>query len=177
MRMYLVSKTCPTSTAGFIASNLPMLHVHVSVFDDLTLIGITTSQMVFDAPGISTFLYSWTRVISGHNLDEIPGMEWDLAPFESFCPPTTLNYSVRGYAYLTPAQSPIVMGDPILSKLLSWVRNRLDPEVSQLIRVPKAFLEDQRRQIMEELKQEGSTEWVSSSDVLMAWWFKVRLFI
>lgn len=44
------------------------------------------------------------------------------------------------------------------------------------MRVPKVFLEDRKREIMEELKAEGSEEWVGSSDVLMAWLFKVTAF-
>ena len=89
--MYLVSKTCPTSTAGFVASNTLVVHVHVSVFDDLTLIGVTSSQMVFDVPGMGTLLHAWTQMLAGDGIDAIPGMEWDVAQFEGFRGPTPHN--------------------------------------------------------------------------------------
>ncbi|KAJ6591560.1 hypothetical protein DFH09DRAFT_974716 [Mycena vulgaris] len=172
LRMYLVSRTCPTSTEGFLASDTPMVHVHVSVFDDLTLIGVTSSHIMFDALGTGTLLHAWTRLLAGDDMDVIPGMEWDMAPFESFRGPTTLN-CVRGYGYFTPEKYPSSIIEPLVVLVLSWMRDRMRVrEVSQLIRVPKAFLEDKRREIMENLKLQGSSEWVTSFDVLMAWWFK-----
>jgi hypothetical protein len=57
--------------------------------------------------------------------------------------------------------------------VLSTIR---DPkEVNYLVRVPKAFLNEAKQKIMEELKTQGSREYVGSSDVLLAWWYKVRL--
>ena len=45
-----------------------------------------------------------------------------------------------------------------------------DPEeVGRFVRIPKVFLEDRKRVITEELQAEGSSEWVSSSDVMLAW--------
>jgi hypothetical protein len=102
-------------------------------------------------------------------------MEWDVMPFENFRGPSDVE-CVRGYSYiirdLTRLPSPI---DPLVM-LLGWIQDRMrDQQVSQLIRVPKAFLGTRRRQIMENLKLKGSSEWVSGSDVLMAWWLMVRL--
>ncbi|KAJ7120920.1 hypothetical protein C8R44DRAFT_920393 [Mycena epipterygia] len=175
LRTYLKSKTCPTSTAEFLRFNTPMLHVHVSVFDDLTLIGVTAPHLMFDAPGIGTLLHAWTRLLAGDDIDAIPDMEWDMAPFETFRGPNTVN-CVRGYGYLISAKYPPDIYEPYLSLLVSWIRDRLrDREVSRLIRVPKAFLEDRRREIMENLKLQESSEWVTSSDVLLAWWVKVRM--
>ncbi|KAJ7706888.1 hypothetical protein B0H17DRAFT_1192449 [Mycena rosella] len=56
LRRYLVSPTCLTSTAGFVGAQTPMVHVRVAVFDDLTLVGVTASRMMFDAPGLGTLL-------------------------------------------------------------------------------------------------------------------------
>ena len=66
-----MSKTCPTSTYGFLESNAPMVHVHVSVFDDLTLIGVTSSRMMFDVIGTRTLLHAWTRLLAGEDIDSI----------------------------------------------------------------------------------------------------------
>ncbi|KAJ7465161.1 hypothetical protein FB451DRAFT_1138498 [Mycena latifolia] len=172
LKTYLISKKCPTSTAEFLRSNTPMLQVHVSVFDDLTLIGVTAPHLMFDAPGIGILLHAWTRLLSGDDIDAIPGMEWDVAPFETFRGPNAVN-CVRGYGYLIPDKYPPNIYEPCLSLVVSWIRSRIrNREVNRLIRVPKAFLEDRRREIMENLKLQGSSEWVTSSDVLLAWWIK-----
>ncbi|KAJ7628465.1 hypothetical protein FB45DRAFT_38471 [Roridomyces roridus] len=69
--VYLKSKTCPRHTSDMIDRNTPIVHVHVSVFEDLTLIGVTSSQVMFDASGLHTFLSAWTRLLAGEDLDAI----------------------------------------------------------------------------------------------------------
>ncbi|KAJ7706887.1 hypothetical protein B0H17DRAFT_1192448 [Mycena rosella] len=54
-----------------------------------------------------------------------------------------------------------------------WMRTRKRArEVCQLVRVPRAFIEERKREITEELKRNKSSESAFSSDVLLAWWFK-----
>ncbi|KAJ7290177.1 hypothetical protein C8J57DRAFT_1046006 [Mycena rebaudengoi] len=172
LRTYLISKTCPTSTAEFVRSNVPMLRVHVSVFDDLTLLGITAPHLLFDVPGIGTLLHAWTRLIPGDDINEIPGMDWDTTPFNTFRGPTGM-LCVRGYGYIMPKAYPSHTYEPYISLLETWIRARMrDREVRRLVRVPKAFLEDRRREIMENLKRQGSSELMTTSDVLLAWWVK-----
>ncbi|KAJ6572286.1 hypothetical protein B0H19DRAFT_1231794 [Mycena capillaripes] len=142
LRTYLVSEACPTSTEEFLRLKAPTVHVHVSVFDDLTLIGVTSSHVVFEAPGLRTLLHAWTSLLAGHDIEAIPGMDWDMAPFESFLGPTAV-WGVRGAR--TPFSGPI--GD---TGLVLGARMEERPGV----------------------KSKGSGEWVSTSDVLLAWWFK-----
>ncbi|KAJ7729333.1 hypothetical protein B0H16DRAFT_228833 [Mycena metata] len=82
--MYFRSEACPSSTAQFVNSNKPMLHVHVSVFDDLTLIGVTASEVMSDAFGMGTLLQSWSRLLAGEDVEKIEGMKYDMAPLEAF---------------------------------------------------------------------------------------------
>ncbi|KAJ7292834.1 hypothetical protein C8J57DRAFT_1267224 [Mycena rebaudengoi] len=171
LRRHLVSKTCPTSTAEFVRSNTPLLHVHVSVFDDLTLIGITSPRLLFDVPGIGTLLHAWTRLLAGDDIDVIPGMDWDTAPFDAFRCPSSLE-CLRGYARIIPIR-PIDFSHLTILRLETWIwRWTRDREERRLVRVPKAFLEDRRRQIMENLNRQESSELVTTSDVLLAWWVK-----
>ncbi|KAJ7487258.1 hypothetical protein B0H11DRAFT_1114982 [Mycena galericulata] len=165
MKEYLRSKSCPESFDAFLAPNTPLLHVHVAVFDDLTFIGATSSHLAFDALGTATLLHAWTRLINGDDIDTIQGMDWDAAPFESFTAPTSVTHQ-RGWFDLG-----------LFPKILFIIRFVLrllrDPkQVGYLVRVPKVFLDDSKRDIMEILKLQGSTEWVGREDVLMAWWFK-----
>ncbi|KAJ7436736.1 hypothetical protein FB451DRAFT_1153007 [Mycena latifolia] len=163
--VYLRSRECPTTLEGFLVPHTPSVHVHVAVFDDLTFIGMTSSHICFDALGTQTLLHAWTRVLKGEATDTISGMEWDAAPFSTFTGPTAVTQQ-RGWFDLG-----------FFSQLLFIVRLVLrilwDPEeVPCTVRVPKAFLDDSKHKIMEDLKLQGSNEWVGSSDVLMAWWFK-----
>ncbi|KAJ7735811.1 hypothetical protein B0H16DRAFT_128753 [Mycena metata] len=163
--VYLKSAKSPVSVEELLVPNTPLLHVHVAVFDDVTFIGLTSSHLLFDALGTGELLRAWTRLLNGEDIDAIPGMEVDIAPFESFTAPTELKHQ-RGW---------FVLG--LFGQLFFILRFILrifrDPkEQAYLIRVPKAFLQGSKRAIMENLQLQGSTEWVGSSDVLLAWWFK-----
>ncbi|KAF7373711.1 hypothetical protein MSAN_00582100 [Mycena sanguinolenta] len=166
------SKTCPKVEDDFLQPNMPMLHVHVAVFHDLTFIGVSVSHMGFDLLGIAVLLAAWTRAINGDDFDAIPGMEWDAQPFAHYVPApgssslTPTRTSLRGWFKLGWLSQLSFIGRSVLSNLL-------DPKaVNYVVRVPKAFLNEEKRKIMDELKAQGSDEYVGSSDVLLAWWHK-----
>ncbi|KAJ7086234.1 hypothetical protein C8R44DRAFT_752642 [Mycena epipterygia] len=162
---YFKSRECPTSLAGFLVPNTPHLHVHAAVFDDLTFIGLTFSHMSFDALGAQTLVHAWTRLLNGDAIETIPGMEWNFEPFEAFRGPVDMTCQ-RGWFELGLLSQLIL----IVSFCFKFLR---DPkEEMYIVRVPKAFLEDSKREIMKTLKLQRSSEWVGSSDVLMAWWLK-----
>ncbi|KAJ6452787.1 hypothetical protein C8R45DRAFT_1040084 [Mycena sanguinolenta] len=149
-----------------------MLHVHFSVFHDLTFIGVTAPHMGFDLLGFAALLSAWTRVINGDDFDAIPGMEWDAQPFAHYAPApgsrpvTPTRTSLRGWFDLGWFSQLSFMGRFVLSSI------RDPKEANYLVRVPKAFLNEAKQNIMEELKTQGSSEYVGSSDVLLAWWYK-----
>ncbi|KAJ7691776.1 hypothetical protein B0H17DRAFT_554794 [Mycena rosella] len=91
LEVYSKSRKCPTLLAGFLVPNTPVIHIHVATFDDLTFIGLTASHAALDALGARTLLYAWTHLLNGDNIDTIPGMDWDTAPFESFMRPTAVT--------------------------------------------------------------------------------------
>ncbi|KAJ7634518.1 hypothetical protein FB45DRAFT_1141595, partial [Roridomyces roridus] len=165
MAPYLRHSSCPKSVEAFIETKCPLVHVHVVTFDDLTFIGVTNAHVAFDAVGTGTLLDAWTRVINGTDINDIVGMKWDTQAFQSFAGPTKVAKQ-RGWYDLGLVQQVLFIA------CFVW-RIFWDPkEVEMYVRVPKAFLADSKREIMENLKNEGSTEWVGSSDVLTAWWYK-----
>ncbi|KAJ7930485.1 hypothetical protein B0H13DRAFT_1858618 [Mycena leptocephala] len=157
LNSYFMSSSCPVSLDAFLAPNTPLIHVHATVFDDLTFLGMTSTHITFDAQGISTLMHGWQRVLAGGALEDIPGMPWDIAPFPTSEAPALVPVCQRGWFELGALE-------------------KIAFEENKVVRVPKAFLEKRKREIMGELKAEGSEEWVGSSDVLMAWWFKVTAF-
>jgi hypothetical protein len=172
---FLRSKTCPKTEAEFLKPNVPMLHVHFSVFHDLTFIGVTAPHMGFDLLGFAVLLSAWTHVINGDDFDAIPGMEWDAQPFAHYVPApgsrlvTLTRTSLGGWSDLGWFSQLSFMGRFVLSTI------RDPKEVNYLVQVPKVFLNEAKQKIMEELKTQGSCEYVGSSDVLLAWWYRVRL--
>ncbi|KAJ7636422.1 hypothetical protein FB45DRAFT_1138076 [Roridomyces roridus] len=162
----------PTTIKDWIECKSPLLHIHVCVFEDLTFIGVTSPHAGFDV-GTGILLDAWTRLINGADLDEIAGMNWDSEPFKRFAPVHS--------PLAVPKLVPRGLFDLPLFSQIRWVTQKLwnefwDPEdVHVFVRVPKAFLADWKCQIMDQLKREGSTEWVGSSDILLAWWYKETL--
>ncbi|KAJ7691784.1 hypothetical protein B0H17DRAFT_934706 [Mycena rosella] len=173
--VYLKSSKCPTSLDGFLVPNTPVVHVHVAAFDDLTFIGFTAAHVAMDALGARTLLHAWTRLLSGDAIDTIPGMDWDATPFEAFNAGPTAVTPPRGWFeperpswLLRTARSLMrILWDP-----MDATRPKEAEQATRLVRMPKVFLEDSKREINDTLKRQGSGEWVGSSDVLTAWWFK-----
>ncbi|KAK7022421.1 hypothetical protein R3P38DRAFT_2533285 [Favolaschia claudopus] len=163
-------ETSPRTLSAFLQPNVPLMHIHLNTFTDLTLIGVTFPHMAFDGLGIGTVLEAWTRVLNGADIDSISGMSWDMQPFENFFPESEVGRALR------PARGWFNPGwfgwMPFLSKLL-WEKTQDPTERMCFARVPKAFLNDVKKQIMSELQEQGSTEYVGSSDVLLAWWIKL----
>ncbi|KAJ7148761.1 hypothetical protein C8R43DRAFT_516527 [Mycena crocata] len=92
-------------------------------------------------------------------------MEWDSAPFESF-KGTSVSHR-RGWFNLS------FFGR--LSFILRFVYQILgDPkEVPVLVCIPKQFIEDTKNSANDSFIAKGSNEWVGSSDVLIAWGYKL----
>jgi hypothetical protein len=103
-----------------------MAHVHVFIFDDLTFIGVTSSQIIFDVIRTRTLLHAWTRLLSGEDISAIQGMERDVAPFKSFQGPAWVD-GVRGYGdfdyFIFPLPPPFPGGQWVQSAAASGNRH------------------------------------------------------
>ncbi|KAJ7627252.1 hypothetical protein FB45DRAFT_1004763 [Roridomyces roridus] len=123
-------------------------------------------------------LAPWTDR-SGHTLPDLSLLECTSflralstlrLPLPSSVHPPSTGASARvATAHQTPVSTRIRFGTHQL-----WEEFR-DPEQHHaFVRVPKQFLVDCKHQIMEDLQRQGSTEWVGTSDILLAWWYKRR---
>ncbi|KAH7102363.1 hypothetical protein BKA62DRAFT_700166 [Auriculariales sp. MPI-PUGE-AT-0066] len=165
--------TTPQTTADFLVPNTPMVHIHVSVFEDVTLIGFTAPHMLFDGAGASTFLSTWTAALNG-TLEELPEAPRTFAPFDD------LVESVGGRevcaARRGPSGQPVRGWDAfytigILRFMFALFKRAFfeGSEDTRLIYVPLEWLAARKDECMQELKARGSDEWVGSNDVLMAY--------
>ncbi|KAJ7850081.1 hypothetical protein B0H13DRAFT_2087582 [Mycena leptocephala] len=166
---YFRSSTCPSMPDQYLIPNTPLLHVHVSIFDDLTFLGITSSHILTDALGTGALLQAWTRLLTDGVLDDIPGMPWDMQPFKPF------TVQPNGGTKIPIMRGMFKLGVFATISFIvrfMWRLWREPKEDVKLVCVPKAFLEERKRTIMDELTAEGSSEWVGSSDVLIGWWLQ-----
>ncbi|KAF8206002.1 hypothetical protein K438DRAFT_1963779 [Mycena galopus ATCC 62051] len=157
LQPYFRKKGCPTSLDGFLKPDVPLVHVHVATFEGISFVGVTSSHITFDAIGTGIFLRTWTRIMNGEDEDSISEMPWDVAPFESFKGKKVSNR--RGWFDLG-----------FLSKLNFIVRFayriiRNSEEVVRLICVPKVFLDAAKDEINNQLRLEGSQEWVDTTPI------------
>nr|GAT48154.1 predicted protein [Mycena chlorophos] len=167
---YMRSPTCPSTTEAFLAPNTPLLRIHATTFNDLTFLGVTSTHILLDAVGTSELLRAWTRLLKGEPIESIPGMARDAEPFR----PLTVSASkgaklphIRGWFKLG------FFGTIIFLIQFLWRLWREPKEEAKLVRVPKAFLEKKKAEVMEWLAATGSEEWVGSSDVMLAWWYQI----
>jgi len=169
---YVRSPACPTSLSDFLKPNVPLVHVHVTTFEDLTFFGITSTHLMFDVLGARTLLEAWTTVLKGDSaeIENIRSMPWDFDPFAELklLEDTRRNLREPRRGWYNPS-------------ILGWIRfimrsvwrQRTDAEERRIICVPKKFVMERKAEVMADLAKEGSGQWVGSSDVLVAWWFKV----
>ncbi|KAJ6579786.1 hypothetical protein B0H10DRAFT_1835314 [Mycena sp. CBHHK59/15] len=165
LEVYFKSKNFPTSLEGNIGTNRPLLYIHVTTFDDLTFIGTSSCHLLSDAMGTYTLLEAWTRLINGEKIENITGMAWDSVPFDAFAGrPSNIH---RGWFDFGLFQ----MFYFVLRMI--WKLFRDPKEQMMLVCVPKKFLEGIKTNVMGQLAEGGSNEWIGSSDVLLAHIYEV----
>ncbi|KAF7376807.1 hypothetical protein MSAN_00098100 [Mycena sanguinolenta] len=141
--------TCPRSLDDFIQSNVPSVHIHITVFDDFTFLGFIAPHIVIDGIGIATLLHAWTELLRGDDIDTIQGMEWDAQPLAPFSSGPVTSDAPRGF--LRPSAA--ALGS---QKVQESMKDESDAKDVPPLRACA----------------EGSAEYVGSGDVLSAWWFK-----
>jgi len=119
-------------------------------------------------------LHAWTTLLSGNSaeIENIRSMPWDFDPITKL-----KQFEDKGRNPKEPRRgwhNLSVWGWILYIIRLLW-RQFTDPEEERIICVPKKFLAERKAEIMTSLAKEGSNEWVGSSDVLTAWWFKLVL--
>ncbi|KZV99776.1 hypothetical protein EXIGLDRAFT_745915 [Exidia glandulosa HHB12029] len=171
---------CPSSLVDFLKPNIPMLHVHLTTFEDATLLGITFPHILFDVHGLKTLLTAWTATLRGE-ADHIVPSPLDFAPLSREGTKRALEEADRGgqLEAKRDADEPIrgffalsVWSTILFVIGLIWRIVTDSQEVDLLVRIPKPWLREKKNEIVQELKASGSDEWVSTSDVLLAWLFQ-----
>ncbi|KAF7316097.1 hypothetical protein MIND_00127800 [Mycena indigotica] len=162
-----LAPTFPRSPKKFVNTGIPLLHVHASVFDDVTFIGVSAAHVLIDGAGTSTIVEAWTRVLNGESIDNIQGQPWNEDLKLVSLPPEKGNTHSVAFAN---ALSLIQAISLVLRMIYRILFDRTDEP--RYVGIPKVFLAEKKKEAMDELRAQGSTEFVGSHDLLYAWWLK-----
>lgn len=165
---------CPTSLKDFLVPGTPLLHVHFALYDDTTLIGVTTSHLAFDAHGLKLVLAGWAASTRGC-LSSV------VASTASFSPLSFEEKVKRAYSDITLSKNQPRRGWHALGLLASihfvvlyiWALLVDRKERSVFIRIPSSWIDRQKFAAMLELGSRHGGEFVSRNDIICAWLLKM----
>ncbi|GKZ84690.1 hypothetical protein AnigIFM56816_010245 [Aspergillus niger] len=154
----------------WICTDRPQLQIHVSLFQDATLITLPYLHTLSDAISRGTFFEAWTAVLRGRE-DEVP----PFVPFEHD-PLGTLGTGVpvqsyKNFGRVLRGLSFVVFGLRCLWEMV-WFKQE-----EHSIHLPGRCVDRLKETARQELEamasgDEPKVPFVSESDVVMAWWVR-----
>ncbi|EJD45006.1 hypothetical protein AURDEDRAFT_165878 [Auricularia subglabra TFB-10046 SS5] len=165
---------CPTKLADFLVPGAPLLHVHFAVYDDSTLIGVTTSHIAFDAHGLKLVLSGWAAASRGC----LSGV---VASPAAFTPLALEEKAKRAASDISLSKNEPRRGWHALGLISAihfivlyvWALVKDRQEQSVFIRLPSRWIDEQKASAILALKDRGDGGFISRNDVVCAWLLKV----
>ncbi|KAJ5143476.1 uncharacterized protein N7515_002263 [Penicillium bovifimosum] len=163
----------PRELADWIYTDRPQLHIHVTLFQDATLLTISYIHTFADAISRTNFFKAWIAVLRGHE-EEVPAF----VPYDHD-PLCMLGTSAPAQSYTNIRQllgglSLALFGLRYLFELL-WFR-KLEEHP---IRLPGRCVDRMRETVLQELAtrapQGTPKPFVSEGDVVVAWWVRTMI--
>jgi hypothetical protein len=158
----------PRSVGELMKRDIPMVQLQLTLFDDATLVGLTTPHVLCDGHGNKEIMRALTCILQGEVV--APLQEGD--PFEPI-----LN--VQGAPELPPYWRVFSIWQTVIFLTCLMWDFICDRETqNRELFFPKAEVERLKDEAMEDLRKEHGEKpdvWVSSSDVLVAFCLKVRV--
>jgi len=165
--------TAPKHLEEFFVPGTPALQLHIVSYTDVTLVGVTAPHILFDLHGSAALFEAWTACLNGRP-DDVQTSPRGYRPFDELVASvdaSKLSTSSRvwgGWYFLSPFA--IVYWVVMFLARLFWEGS----EIGSWVWIPKDWLAQEKEKCMAELKEQGSSEWVGSNDVLSAVCYKVR---
>ncbi|KAJ5159316.1 uncharacterized protein N7500_008967 [Penicillium coprophilum] len=160
----------PRELADWIYTDRPQLHVHVTLFQDTTLLTVSYIHTLFDAVSRTNFFKAWIAVLNGRETEVPPFLPFDQDPL------CTLGKGVSRQNYtnfhrLLSGLSLVLFGLRYLWELF-WFR----AEEEHSIRLPghcvNQMRETARRQLTATTAEGVEPPFLSEPDIVSAWWVK-----
>lgn len=157
----------PKKLEDWIYNDRPQLDIHILVTQNATLVKLAWLHTFVDAAGRASLLNAWAAVLRGRE-DEVP-------PFLGFFkdPLADLNvqpppeWFVRSHWILILMQW---LGPLLLVIRWIWEVIPCPKHEHRLVCIPGSILTEMREAAMQELSAGDDGNFVSESDVLLAWW-------
>ncbi|KAJ6008695.1 hypothetical protein N7499_001254 [Penicillium canescens] len=160
----------PKELADWIYTDRPQLHIHVTLFQDTTLLTLSYVHTFSDAISRTNFLNAWLAVLRGRECDIPAFLPYDFDPLRKLGREASgKNYS--NFRRLLTGFSLIIFGVRLLFEMY-WFRNVEEHP----IRLPKRCVGRMRTKVLEKLAAADpkgvETPFVSEGDVIISWWVK-----
>ncbi|KAK7731780.1 hypothetical protein SLS53_008601 [Cytospora paraplurivora] len=171
-RQFAVKSDVTSTIKDAIANDVPQLSLHITLFSDATLVGISFPHTMMDALGFVALLQSWSLVLAGRT-DEVPpilGARDDVL------------WETAAGSGGTKVKEDFILGRNLIrgaaaTKLLlrfAWDAARNPIIKAQALYLPKSALDQLRSRVMDNIADapQGHIHekaFVSDSDVLTAW--------
>jgi hypothetical protein len=164
----------PSANKSYATGNLPLVSVHVTILTNATCIGLTLPHGVFDAKGAGEIL---------HAIDaELNGKPWTPPPFSA---KNVLLEMLKELQTSTMEESPMMvhtrrefggttfinMGGFVASLAWEYMWHGVETRAVVLGQdMVDKIVKKVKKQVLDE---SGGREWVSTGDILTAWFLKV----
>lgn len=159
----------PTALKDFIYSDTPQLSLHITSFNDATLVALSWPHTLMDVMGQQALLHSWSLVLAGRESEVPPVLG---AQEDAIC--AAVNVPVEEKEEEFKLGNKQLKGWQMLKFGLRFGLDLLWNQVveTRTLFLPKRLVTELRRQAQEDLAVLGGEEeelFVSEGDVLTAW--------
>lgn len=163
----------PRQLADWIYTDRPQLNIHVSLFQDATLLTMSCIHTFTDAVSRLNFFNAWIAVLRGH-AEEVPAfVPYDHDPLGTLGR-TTSGQSHRNFSKVLSGFRLVVFGIWLIWEQL-WY-SKLE---EHLVRLPGRALDRMRENILQNLASEepkaSGKPSVSEGDIVVAWWVRTMV--
>lgn len=158
----------PSSVEDLLRQDIPLTRLQVTLFDDATLVGLSTPHILCDGYGVKAIIQSLTHILDG-GAPPLP-----LALVDPFQPYANASRPLEPPPYwrvLNTIQTLVL----IAFSFWHWIWER--PIQNRDIFFPQEAVARIKSEAMSDIRKENSDAgdlWISSSDALLAFCLKVR---
>jgi len=165
----LFSKDGPRSIGAYMKSNIPVVQLQVTLFDNATIVGLTTPHVLCDGHGNKEIMVALTRILRGEEIEDLHTED----PFTPFVIPEEKKDEPIKTPPFWRVFSTWDMATFMGHLMVDLVKTR--DITNRHLFFPKAEIERIKEQAVNDLKKEKGDDpdaWISSSDAIVAFCLK-----
>ncbi|KIW70220.1 hypothetical protein PV04_02512 [Phialophora macrospora] len=169
-RVFAAREDAPATLEDFVCQDIPQLSLHITSFDDATLVALSWPHTLMDVMGQQALLRGWSLVLAGREMEVPPLLG---AREDALC--AAADAPVEGREEEFRLEQKRLRGWAMLMFGLRFAWDLLWNRVveTRTIFLPKSVVAQLRRQAQSDLAAlddgEGQKPFISEGDVLTAW--------